>query len=58
MKTISAAYTGIPFLLDLGIPSYLFKMTPYLATIVILTFTSKKSAAPKAAGEPYDPGKR
>lgn len=58
MKTISAAYTGIPFLLDLGIPSYLFKMTPYLATIIILTFTSKKSAAPKAAGEPYDPGKR
>jgi simple sugar transport system permease protein len=58
MKTISAAYTGIPFLLSLGIPSYLFKMTPYLATIIILTFTSKKSAAPKAAGEPYDPGKR
>ena len=58
MKTISSAYTGIPFLLSLGIPSYLFKMTPYLATIIILTFTSKRSAAPKAAGEPYDPGKR
>lgn len=58
MKTISAAYTGIPVLLALGIPSYMFKMTPYLATIVILTFTSKKSAAPKAAGEPYDAGKR
>jgi len=58
MKTISAAYTGIPILLALGIPSYMFKMTPYLATIVILTFTSKKSAAPKAAGEPYDAGKR
>jgi simple sugar transport system permease protein len=58
MKTISAAYTGIPILLALGIPSYMFKMTPYLATIIILTFTSKKSAAPKAAGEPYDAGKR
>lgn len=58
MKTISAAYTGIPVLLALGIPSYMFKMTPYLATIIILTFTSKKSAAPKAAGEPYDAGKR
>ena len=58
MKTISAAYTGIPLLLSLGIPSYLFKMTPYLATIIILTFTSKKSASPRAAGEPYDPGKR
>jgi general nucleoside transport system permease protein len=58
MKTISAAYTGIPILLALGIPSYMFKMIPYLATIIILTFTSKKSAAPKAAGEPYDAGKR
>jgi simple sugar transport system permease protein len=58
MKTISAAYTGIPILLALGIPSYIFKMMPYLATIVVLTFTSKKSAAPKAAGEPYDAGKR
>jgi general nucleoside transport system permease protein len=58
MKTISAAYTGIPMLLALGIPSYMFKMTPYLATIIILTFTSKKSAAPRAAGEPYDAGKR
>ncbi len=58
MKTISAAYTGIPILLALGIPSYVFKMIPYLATIIILTFTSKKSAAPKAAGEPYDAGKR
>lgn len=58
MKTISAAYTGIPVLLALGIPSYMFKMTPYLATIIILTFTSKKSAAPRAAGEPYDAGKR
>lgn len=58
MKTISAAYTGIPLLLALGIPSYIFKMMPYLATIIVLTFTSKKSAAPKAAGEPYDAGKR
>ncbi len=58
MKTISAAYTGIPILLALGIPSYMFKMIPYLATIIILTFTSKKSAAPRAAGEPYDAGKR
>ncbi len=58
MKTISSAYTGIPALLSLGIPSYVFKMIPYLATIIILTFTSKKSASPRAAGEPYDPGKR
>lgn len=58
MKTIAAAYTGIPWLLQLGIPGNFFKMTPFIMTIIVLTFTSKKSAAPKAAGEPYDPGKR
>lgn len=57
-QTIAAAYTGIPFLLALRIPGYFFKMVPYIATIIVLVFTSKKSAAPKAAGEPYDKGKR
>jgi general nucleoside transport system permease protein len=58
MQTIAAAYTGIPFLANLGIPSNVFKSIPYLATIIVLTFTSKRSAAPAALGEPYDAGKR
>ncbi|NLA78185.1 MAG: ABC transporter permease [Erysipelothrix sp.] len=58
MQTIAAAYSGIPFLANLGIPSNMFKSIPYLTTIIVLAFTSKRSAAPKAAGEPYDPGKR
>mgnify|MGYP001067675431 FL=1 len=58
MQTIAAAYTGIPFLANLGIPSNVFKSIPYLTTIIVLAFTSGRSAAPKAAGEPYDPGKR
>ena len=58
MKTIAAAYSGIPFLASLGIPSYLYKMIPYLATLIVLAFTSKKSQAPRAAGIPYDKGKR
>ncbi len=58
MKTIAAAYSGIPFLANLGIPSYLYKMVPFIATLIVLTFTSKKSQAPKAAGVPYDKGKR
>lgn len=58
MKTIAAAYSGIPFLASLGIPSYLYKMIPYIATLVVLAFTSKNSQAPKAAGVPYDKGKR
>ncbi|MDD5935427.1 MAG: ABC transporter permease [Clostridiales bacterium] len=58
MKTVAAAYSGIPFLASLGIPSYLYKMIPYIATLIVLGFTSKNSQAPKAAGVPYDKGKR
>jgi len=58
MKTIASAYSGIPFLARLGIPSYMYKMIPYIATLIVLAFTSKKSQAPKAAGVPYDKGKR
>lgn len=58
MKTITAAYSGIPFLASLGIPSYLYKMVPYIATMVVLMFTSKNSQAPRASGIPYDKGQR
>jgi simple sugar transport system permease protein len=33
-------------------------MLPYLATLLILILTSKKSRAPKAQGVPYDKGSR
>lgn len=56
MKTIASAYSGLPFLASLNIPSELYKMTPYLATLVVLAFTSKRSQAPLAAGVPYDKG--
>ena len=40
--------------------TYLFNYVtfPYIATLVVLIFTSKKSAAPRAAGKPYDQGQR
>lgn len=57
-KTVSNAYIGIPFLLNLGIPATYFKLLPYVATLILLAFTSKNSAAPKACGEPYDKSKR
>ena len=58
MRVISSAYAVIPFLKDLDLPSELYSMIPYIATLVVLAFVSKKSAAPLAAGTPYDPGKR
>lgn len=58
MKAISAAYSGIPFLAATGIPSYVYKMIPYIATLIVLIFTSKNSQAPRASGVPYDKGQR
>ena len=58
LKTVSAAYQGIPFLNNLGIPGVVYKILPYLITIVVLFLTSKKSAAPASLGEPFDKGKR
>ena len=58
MKAVAAAYSGIPFLSSLGIPSYFYKMVPYIITLIVLVFTSKNSQAPKAEGVPYDKGQR
>lgn len=58
MKTISAVYSGIPILVGLGIPSNIYKMIPYVATLILLAFTGKNSQAPKAEGIPYDKGSR
>jgi len=37
---------------------YLYLMLPYVVTMIVLAFTSKKSRAPKAEGIPYDKGSR
>ena len=58
MKTISASYSGISWLQTLQIPSDIYKMIPYIATLVVLAFTSRQSQAPRAAGVPYDKGGR
>ncbi len=58
INAIASYNSAIPFLSALGIPTAIYRMLPYIATLVILAFTSKKSKAPKAAGIPYDQGKR
>ena len=64
-KCVAAAYTtidingdGIYLLKELGISSHLYRMLPYLVTLIVLAFTSKNSRAPKAEGIPYDKGSR
>jgi simple sugar transport system permease protein len=58
MKTVASAYSVIPILNTLGIPSDVFKMVPFIATLIVLAFSSKSSQAPKAVGVPYDKGSR
>ncbi len=39
-------------------PNIIFNTFPYIVTIIALVLFSKNAAGPKAAGEPYDVGKR
>ena len=64
-KCIAAAYStidingdGVFMLANIGISSHLYRMLPYLVTLIVLAFTSKNSRAPKAEGIPYDKGSR
>lgn len=54
LRTLAYSIALIPFLDSLDINQTYYKMLPYLATMVVLAFTSKKSRAPKAEGIPYD----
>lgn len=58
MKTLASAYSAIPLLKDLPLPNEIYKMFPYLATLIVLAFISKNSQAPRASGVPYDKGSR
>ena len=58
MLNLSGAYTSIGFLSKAGLPDKFYSMIPFFMTLIVLAFTSRNSQAPKAAGEPYDPGKR
>ena len=58
MKTLASGYSVIPFLANLPIPNQIYKMIPYLATLIVLMFSSKNSQAPIAEGIPYDKGSR
>lgn len=58
LRTLAYSVSLIPFLANLGINQTYYKMLPYIATMVVLAFTSKKSRAPKAEGIPYDKSQR
>ena len=57
-RALGNVYSGFDFLAALELPSVVYNMLPYIISLVVLAFTSKKSRAPKAEGIPYDKGSR
>ena len=57
-RALGNVYSGFDFLAALNLPSVVYNMLPYIISLVVLAFTSKKSRAPKAEGIPYDKGTR
>lgn len=56
-KTIASSAKSIPFLPSFDFikeSRYIYLMVPYIVTLIVLAFTSKKTRAPKAEGIPYD----
>lgn len=48
-QTVGILYSG-----KFGIPSFVYKILPYVICMIVLALTSKNSKAPKAEGIPYD----
>ena len=57
-RALGNVYTGFDFLKAMNLPSSVYNMLPYIISLIVLAFTSKKSRAPKAEGIPYDKGQR
>lgn len=60
-KVIGSYAGSIPFLPNfenVKSATYIYQMLPYIVTMIVLVFTSKKSRAPKAEGVPYDKSSR
>lgn len=57
-RALGNVYSGFDILSALNLPSVVYNMLPYIISLVVLAFTSKKSRGPKASGIPYDKGTR
>jgi simple sugar transport system permease protein len=58
LRALGNVYSGFDLLMALKLPSVVYNMLPYIISLVVLAFTSKKSRAPKAAGMVYEKGSR
>lgn len=57
-QALASVYMGFSFLQKIPISGDIYKMLPYIVSLIVLALTSKKSRAPKAEGIPYDKGMR
>ncbi|MBR0424850.1 MAG: ABC transporter permease [Clostridia bacterium] len=57
-RALSNVNGSISLLSSLNLPPTVYNMLPYIVSLIVLAFTSKKSRAPKAEGIPYDKGQR
>ena len=57
-RAMANIFDSFGFLARLGWPKEIYNMMPFVASMIVLAFTSKSSRAPKAEGIPYDKGSR
>jgi len=57
-RALSDIYDSIPLLSSLHLTKEIYKTMPFIASMIILTFTSRKNRCPKAEGIPYDKSQR
>lgn len=57
-RAMANIFDSISFLNAMNWPKEIYNMMPFVASMIVLAFTSKKSRAPKAEGIPYDKGSR
>ena len=57
-RAMANIFDSFAFLNALNWPKEIYNMMPFVASMIVLVFTSKRSRAPKAEGIPYDKGMR
>ncbi|MBE6985200.1 MAG: ABC transporter permease [Ruminococcaceae bacterium] len=57
-RALANIFDSFAFLKALDLQKEVYNMMPFIASMVVLALTSKKSRAPKAEGIPYDKGQR
>ena len=57
-RALANIFDSFAFLKALDLQKEVYNMMPFIASMIVLALTSKKSRAPKAEGIPYDKGQR